>query len=142
MANTYDIIHSWYEESESGGLPPITEEDEGKVLTVNDGEAVWNDAKTEIFIVHSHEGDSEIVIVESWNEISNANSEGKFIPVYLVGDATGQRELGGFVGSVYSIDDESDNANGYYVDVYTCGSDSPLTFYCETENGNPSTEVQ
>lgn len=63
-----------------GGLPPIEEGDEGKVLTASDGEAVWASGGGGCFFVTGHfDEDKELVVLDyTWNEIYEA-SQNNFV---------------------------------------------------------------
>ena len=138
MANTYDIIHGWYENGYEG-LPEITDEDEGKILTVNDGEAIWGDNIIGIYntiITTDEDNENGLIFENTWNNINNAYIAGKLIPVYY----SDPHELTGFIASVWTVDDESDTPDGYYLGVIHFGSDELIEFYCENEDEKPAGE--
>lgn len=147
MANTYDIIHAWYEESEGGGLPEITEEDEGKVLTVDEGEAVWaeNKGTFTVDITWELSGEDENVteialMNKTWIEIKNAIDAGNIVVIYLRGDF---ETLAGFICGAYDNSEDEGADHNYEVNVmYFDAMGNYEQFYCDSEDDYPYFEEE
>lgn len=103
-------IHDVAEEvaaGSGGGLPEITESDEGKVLTVEDGEAAWATGGgapitilTPVCTHVSSPGGIKLTFQESFDEIVNLALSGLvFIKFYAGGEGWGEN----FIGYIYDV---------------------------------------
>lgn len=75
--------------SGGGGLPEITEADEGKVLTVESGEAAWATAGGGgggVFVVTAapipDDPDEKFILNKTWTEINDAMDDGEIVIIH------------------------------------------------------------
>lgn len=121
------------EAAESVGLPEITEADEGKVLTVESGEAAWATAGgVGILVIHTsaipEDPDANMILDKTWKEIYDAVSAGK--PAYIF--------------DIFSEDDNTFAYCSFVTDVshtglYTVTDTSSSMYSATEENEYPKT---
>lgn len=77
----------------SSSLPEVTNEDNGDILTVVNGE--WNKAGSDVYVIHFYEDEetNKFITVETGQEIFDALLSGNFNQVYLVTKGDGQYEF-------------------------------------------------
>lgn len=119
--------------SGGGGLPEITEADEGKVLTVESGEAAWATAGgVGILVIHTsaipEDPDENVILDKTWKEIYDAVSAGK--PAYIF--------------DIFSEDDNTFAYCSFVTDVshtglYTVTDTSSSMYSATEENEYPKT---
>lgn len=117
-----------------GGIPEIEESDEGKVLTVDNGEAVWDSLpESPITYVTINWVEDTGTMSMTWQEIYNAFSDGKIVCVLDV------NEYGAACNFVVSC---IDNSGTYLVNVADTGAipNEVYTYTTNSANGYPSIE--
>lgn len=103
-------------DTDGGGLPTITEDDEGKVLTVADGSAVWAEGGGESPLVLIEYAPNDMEINKSYNELK-AYYEANKIVYFTSTEATSTKEYR-YIYFLTELKHEGD----YYLAVFTTGS--------------------
>lgn len=132
----------------AGFVPKITSNDNGKVLTAQNGKPVWASGSAGgAFIVKVSRSDpddefSSLVLDKTWEEIKTASLDNAIV----IDDSA--RSGGGTdfssYGFFYSIARYPDETPGYTVGLYLISENGfePAVFYTDNENGYPQTETQ
>ena len=116
--------------AESGGggsgLPEITAQDEGKVLTVDTGEAVWGTVNNPFFVVNQNPENGDLD--KTWQEVHDASSAGKFIVVFT--DSSDEENTALQTGFISSV--EYSTVGGY--SAYLFSGDMSTEYTAATAN--------
>lgn len=119
-------------ENTGGGLPTIEEGDDGKVLTVSSGEAVWasgGGGGSGVTVVH-HSDEFGETLDKTYNEILEAAKKG---PVFIIDvvDSGGEESI--YIGYLYTCQ----YYNAKYEAIFIEDGDIARTYVADTKDSYP-----